>query len=916
MKKILSIIFFFTFIFCISSKVYAEKYEGKIIPSEYIKGVYINEEKANSTTKKYITAQIIRRSTDNKFVYCLEPFVVVDSTKNYSMTKDDYLSFMKNIDDDKLQKAFLYAYYGYGYKDHTDDKWWAITQVMIWRTVDPDSKFYFTKTLNGTRDDTKFATEIAELENLVNNHIVRPNFTLKKDFTIGESITLTDSNNVLNNYSVSSTGNISVRKNNNQLTITANNTGSGTITLKKDFDLYDDYPVLYYSDDSQNVFSVGNIDPTIVRYNIEITGGKVLLHKYASAYGEINPRSEETLEGAVYGLYDLNNNLIQKLITNQDGIAESEMLPLGKYKIRELQAPLGYYLDSTIYDIEITKDNMYLELDFYDAIINRDIQIHKYYANKNTGVLLPESNVIFQFFDEEGLIVEQVITDKDGIATFNLPYGTYRGKQLTTTPGYEKVEDFTIVINENSPDIIHLSFTNKPISAKIKLTKKDSQSKLPVLYEGAIFKIKDLDSDSYVCQNVTYPKQENICEFKTNNEGGLVLPETLVTGNYQLEEVKAPYGYLINKEYLNFRIDDESNVIIDNEFGNYIELEYFDSQIKGEIIINKKGEYLKAKDNGFTYEKIDLGNIEFSLYADEDITTFDGITHYKKGDLVATAKTNSKGKAIFSNLYLGKYIIRETKTLDYYILNDSEIKVELISKDDKTPIVTETITLVNEIKKGKLVFTKKDLVTGDVIPNTKIEIFTTNDEKIFSGVTDENGNIEINDLSVGKYYIIETEPSTGYVLTDEKVFFEIKENKEIVKAEMTNKPITSTLEFTKVDFSTSEPLHNTLIEIYKDDDTLVFSGYTNEEGKIIIDELRYGRYYILEKAAPEGYEINTDKMYFEVLQDGEVIKATMKDEKIKVPDTLTYDNKVLEIVGSSFVVIGLGVLLYVKRKQK
>ena len=86
---------------------------------------------------------------------------------------------------------------------------------------------------------------------------------------------------------------------------------------------------------------------------------------------------------------------------------------------------------------------------------------------------------------------------------------------------------------------------------------------------------------------------------------------------------------------------------------------------------------------------------------------------------------------------------------------------------------------------------------------------------------------------MGKYYIIETEAATGYRLSEEKVLFEVKENGEIVKANMTNEKKKGTLEFTKQDFSTSETLPNTLIEIYNEDDELVFSGRTDENGKII-----------------------------------------------------------------------------------
>ena len=99
---------------------------------------------------------------------------------------------------------------------------------------------------------------------------------------------------------------------------------------------------------------------------------------------------------------------------------------------------------------------------------------------------------------------------------------------------------------------------------------------------------------------------------------------------------------------------------------------------------------------------------------------------------------------------------------------------------------------------------------------------------------------------------------------------------------MKNKPIVGKLVFTKLDISTSEPLPNTLVEIYNaETDELLYSERTRENGEIEIDNLRYGKYYILEKEAPEGYTLNDEKMFFEIKEDGEIIKCTMVDEKIR-----------------------------------
>ena len=124
------------------------------------------------------------------------------------------------------------------------------------------------------------------------------------------------------------------------------------------------------------------------------------------------------------------------------------------------------------------------------------------------------------------------------------------------------------------------------------------------------------------------------------------------------------------------------------------------------------------------------------------------------------------------------------------------------------------------------------------------------------------------------------------------------------------------LEFTKSDISTDETLPNTLIEIYNDKDELVFSGRTDKDGKIVIEELRYGKYYIVEKDAPEGYTLNEEKMYFEVKNDGEIIKCTMTDDKIIVEVPNTLDNNYTKHICIFLILSSIGVIVYEKLKKK
>ena len=200
-KKILklSIISLFLILgFITIDKVNAETYTGQAIwPSEFISNIYIKKFRADGYIK-YQQAQFIRRSEDNKFVYCLQPYVEIDNNlPYYDVIRSDYAAVL-NMTEAQWDRVSLLAYYGYGYNengyDHSNNKWYAITQVLIWRTVEPTSRIVFTDTLNGNEVSDKFASEIAELESMVANHYKRPNLNIENStLPLGQSITLTDS---------------------------------------------------------------------------------------------------------------------------------------------------------------------------------------------------------------------------------------------------------------------------------------------------------------------------------------------------------------------------------------------------------------------------------------------------------------------------------------------------------------------------------------------------------------------------------------------------------------------------------------------------------------------------------------------------------------------------------------------------
>lgn len=765
----------------VNASTYNETFNDK---SQWISGDYIL--KVKGSTRKYQQMTVITRNSDGSFVYCIEPGTPVSDGAVYPGQDFDQ-SYVGQMTQEQWRRITLLAYYGYGYGNHTDIHWYTVTQYLIWQTVPHGYDIYFTDSLNGNRI-TKYTNEINELNRLVEEHNISPNITNDTiDMVIGDTVELTDSNNVLNKFEVVDTDNVSASISGNTLSITANDVGDGSVTISKRDKNYSHPAIIYYHPTSQDLMMRGAYDPIDVNLKIEIVGGKVSVKKVDMDTGLGIAQGDATLDGAVYGIYDLEGNRVGEVISKGGEYVTSDYLPsLGTFFLKEEKSSTGYELNETKYFFNITKDDLYPEVDVTEKVIERDLKIFKVYASDETGFLTGEPNVTFDIYlKSTGEKVTSITTDENGYATATLPYGTYTVRQVSSTEDHEMVEDFEIVVNEYSEDPIYKLLANAEITARLKVIKIDSETGNTIPVAGIKFKIFDVENNEYVCQ-VTDKEQ---CVFETNDEGILLTPLPLESGTYRLEEQDQKLdGYLWNEESLTFAIGDDSTLINDDVFGAIVEVEFENTQVKGKVEINKTGEELIIEDDSYHYEKIKLEGAEFELRANEDIIV-GGKTYYKKGELVTILVTDKDGYASIDNLPLGKYTLKEIKSANNNVLDPNTYEFELVYEDQYTEVVYKTFTLDNKYPKGELEFTKTDLVTGDPLPDTKIEIFTENGVKVFEGRTDENGKIIITDLPVGKYFILESDAPDGYILNEEKMWFSITENGEIVKADMTNEKI-------------------------------------------------------------------------------------------------------------------------------
>ena len=208
----------------------------------------------------------------------------------------------------------------------------------------------------------------------------------------------------------------------------------------------------------------------------------------------------------------------------------------------------------------------------------------------------------------------------------------------------------------------------------------------------------------WIQQRVNYPSGEIVLDFHTDETGSFMLNEPLVYGDYLLYEKQAPWSYQVSMEPYPFTVE-KSSVHQPNIYLN-LTIKQADDVQKGRIVVEKIGNLLTGAETyttllGMTamrpvWELMPLGEgAEFELYAREDIITPDGVKHYSAGEYIETLTSDRSGVTSSSELYLGKYYLKESKTPHGYINDGKEYDIELTYKGQVVSVFPEYFTLEN-----------------------------------------------------------------------------------------------------------------------------------------------------------------------------------------------------------------------------
>ena len=700
------------------------------------------------------------------YAYCIElGKYIYGNIYSYSTSFDS-----ANISDSDLEYIKLVSYYGYDYPGHKTDRYYMAAQELMWiKLSNVDVKWAVDM---NSEDLVEVESEKEEISNLVRNHYIKPSFdNTTIDIIKGDTITLTDTNNVLSNYK-SNSKYISIEGN----TITIDgNIDTNKITLTKNANT-DKVFLLYTNGSSQKMMSSGQIDPVISSIKLNILNGTITINKKDIEKGD-KVQGEGTLKGAKYNLYDNKGALKGTFITGTKDKLEG--LSPGEYYLKEIEPSRGYKLDNNIYTVSITKDNLDVEVTVYEEVIKRKVDIFKVFASSETGLLTPEEGILFEVYDKDNNLISNLTTDKDGYMSIILPYGTYTLKQITTPEGYEKIKDYRITIDEEDERPIYKVFTDAQIKSRVKIIKKDYDTKQIITNSNAKFKIYNVKTNEYVTFKTTYPEEKIIDTFEVTN-GTFITPEEIPSGTYRLFEVDEKLnGYLYNDEGIEFKIGESSNFINDNEYGRLLEVTFYNKPVKGKIEIYKYGEDIIYQNDTYQYKEKLLNGVKFNLYSKEDIYQNNNLI-YSKDNLIEELTTDEDGYTMIDNLPLGNYYLKEISSVEDNSVSSIIYDISLSYIDQYTEKVLSNTDVYNYIKKGKLIINKFDKEKNTPLPNTLIEIRKENNMVIYKGYTDSNGQIIIEDLKYDNYYLAETEASTGYQLLEEKISFTIDKEETVI----------------------------------------------------------------------------------------------------------------------------------------
>ena len=591
------------------------------------------------------------------------------------------------------------------------------------------------------------------------------------------------------------------------------------------------------------------------------------------------------------------------LVCDENGFDETKLLPYGIYIVHQTK---GWENTEWMKDFEVViseneKNYFYL---INDAVLTSLVKIVK--KDAEAGNIIPVSGIGFKVWDcQNECYVEQKInyptqitidtyyTDESGslMMPSELVYGNYELHEVQTANGYVLDETPVPFAIDGQEEVITVEKFNTAQKGKISVQKTgdifarvqrtssaytDEDGNLienPATYTpvfeignlaGAVFQVI-ASEDIITADGTIRAKAGDIVAELITDENGYAETDLLYLGKYEVKEITAPDGYVLNSKSQFIELVYAGQEI---EVRDTVNAAFVNDYQRIEISLSK----LMERDETFgigTNEE--YKNVRFGLFAEEEITAADG-TKIPVNGLIAEIGLDEDMKSVFSvKLPFAKYYVREIFTDEHYILGDEKYSFDFTYQGQETEAVCiDCGEFENRLKRGTVKGLKLD-ENNEPLENAVFGLFKvdctefTEENALMTAKSDDKGCFSFADIPFGEFAVREIKAPTGYILSDKVYQVNITEDGQTVEITAENKPIT--VEFSKRDTEGNE-LKGAKLQIV-DEKGNVIEEWISDGTNHIVKKLKAGKYVLTETAAPDGYEIATD-ISFEVFEDGTV----------------------------------------------